>query len=345
MKKHWRNRPHESARLIISLACVLFLAGDTAFEHPMLPAAKRLVALFDETQRNQLILPFNSNERTDWSYLPGRRDGMALGEMTGDQRKAAFALIRSAFSDAGYRKATEVIELEGVLREMERNDSRDPGRYWFTLFGQPSKSSPWGWRLEGHHLSFNFSSITSELISPTPAFLGAHPATVPFGKHQGLRVLGAEEDLPRALIGSFSSEQKRMAIISTSAPRDIITGTDQTSRLSRFEGIPYIHLTPGQQKSLLAILELYIGNMEKTLADRAWERIRNAGLDALYFAWAGTITPGGAHYYRIHGPTFVVEYDNTQNNANHIHSVWRDFENDFGEDVLMRHYEQQKHNE
>jgi len=343
MKRHWRNRPYVSARRVVGLTCVLFLAGDTAFEHPMLPAAQRLVDLFEDSQRNQLILPFNSNERTNWSYLPGRRGGVALGEMTDHQRKSAFALIRTALSDAGYRKTTEVIELEGVLREMERNDSRDPDRYWFTLFGSPSKSSRWGWRVEGHHLSFNFASVTSELISATPAFLGAHPATVLFGERKGLRVLGAEEDLARGLIGSLSSEQKRIAIVSTSAPRDIITGTNRKARLSRFEGISYKSLTHGQQKDLLALLELYIGNMEKTIADRSWERIRNAGVDAIYFAWAGTITPGGAHYYRIHGPTFVVEYDNTQNNANHVHSVWRDFENDFGDDLLKKHYRQEQH--
>jgi hypothetical protein len=309
----------------------------------MLPAAVALLETFNTKEQEDLLLPFEDSERTDWSYLPGGRKGIAIGEMTDRQRVKAFDLIRSTLSEAGYRKSAEVIELEDVLREMERSDSRDPGRYWVTLFGRPSVSAPWGWRFEGHHLSLNFSSVTSELIATTPAFFGAHPALVPFGKHKGLRALGAEEDLARGLVSSFSTEQKRKAIISTSAPRDIITGQDRTARLARFEGIPFRELTADQQTNLLGILDQYIGNMEKTLADRSWERIRNAGVESLYFAWAGTISPGGPHYYRIHGPTFVVEYDNTQNNANHVHSVWRDLENDFGEDLLKKHYDQKNH--
>jgi hypothetical protein len=309
----------------------------------MLPAATSFLESFSAKEQEELLLSFQDSERTDWSYLPGGRKGIAIGEMTERQRARAFDLIRSALSDAGYRKTADVIELEGVLREMERSDSRNPGRYWLTLFGRPSVSAPWGWRVEGHHLSLNFSSVTSELTATTPAFFGAHPALVPFGEHKGLRVLGAEEDLARELVSSLSTEQKRKAIISTSAPRDIITGWDRKARLSRFEGIPFGELTADQQKNLLGILDQYIGNMEKTLADRSWERIHNAGTKSLHFAWAGTITPGSPHYYRIHGPTFVMEYDNTQNNANHVHSVWRDFENDFGEDLLKKHYDQKNH--
>lgn len=329
--------------IAFALLPAILLEGDPTPPHPMVPSAVTFLEAFSTMEQRSLLLPFDHSERTDWSYLPGRRAGLALGDMTELQREAGLALLRSALSDMGYRKTTGVIALEGILGEMERSRSRDPGRYWFTLFGRPSGSDPWGWRLEGHHLSINFSSISPGLIATTPVFLGAHPATVPFGEQKGLRVLGEEEDRARALINSMTADQKRKAIISTSAPRDIITGNDRRARMSRFEGIPYRDLTSDQQHMLRSLLGLYHGNMEESLADSAWERIQIAGLDGLYFAWAGAIAPGGPHYYRIHGPTFVVEFDNTQNNANHVHSVWRDFENDFGEDLLKKHYEQKTH--
>lgn len=332
-----------AAFFVLGILPTIIMQGDQPPPHAMLPAAAAFLECFNKTEQKSLLFPFDHDERTDWSYLPGRRVGIALGDMTQEQREAGLALLRSALSDMGYGKTTGVIELEGILGEMERSRFRDPGRYWFTFFGAPTGSAPWGWRLEGHHLSINFSSLKPNLIATTPAFLGAHPARVPFGKHQGLRVLGEEEDRARALITSMTSDQKRKAIIATSAPRDIITGTDRKARMSRFEGIPVGDLHPDQQQMLLSLLELYLGNMEQSLADRSLERIQKTGLDRLYFAWAGTITPGGPHYYRIHGPTFVVEYDNTQNNANHVHSVWRDFENDFGRDLLRKHYESSHH--
>ncbi len=308
----------------------------------MIPAAQKLIDRLDQSQRGKLILPFSSDERTDWSYLPGRRPGIPLGEMNEEQRSAAFDLLRTVLSDQGYIKAVGVITLEAVLRELE-GDFRDPGRYWFTLFGSPGLSSPWGWRLEGHHLSLNFSSVTGELIATTPAFFGAHPANIPHGPNKGKRVLAMEEDSARALVASFDLEQKRKAIISAHAPRDIITGRDRKARLSRFEGISFKELDATQQDRLLALLRVYIGTMMQDVAEVQWSKIRQAGFEKIHFAWAGRIVPGQPHYYRIHGPTFVAEYDNTQNNANHVHSVWRDFENDFGDDLLRKHYEQKKH--
>ena len=320
----------------------LFIAGDLRDGYPMASAAQALIASLDEQQRKQIVLPFGDSERTDWSYLPGRREGLSLGEMNDTQRSAAFDLLHTALSQQGYEKTTGVIELEGVLRELE-GDYRNPDLYWFTMFGSPSDDSPWGWRLEGHHLSLNFSTVTSAIVATTPAFLGANPAIIPHGPKKGLRVLAAEEDEARKLVASLNVDQKRKAIISPHAPRDIITGTDRKARLSRFEGIRYADLDTPQQRQLLTLLQVYVDNMEHTTAGRQWERIRKAGLEEIHFAWAGTIVGGNPHYYRIHGPTFLVEYDNTQNNANHIHSVWRDFERDFGEDLLKMHYEKKEH--
>lgn len=323
-------------------AAVVSLGGHIPPEHPMVPAARHFVRQFEAGQRSQLILPFDDSERTDWSYLPGNRPGIRIGDMTEAQRTSAFALLQTVLSQTGFEKTLGVIELEEVLKELE-GSHRDPGRYWFTLFGDPDRSAPWGWRLEGHHLSLNFSSVGNELTAATPAFFGAHPAFVPHGLHKGRRVLGAEEDTARALVALLNNAQKRRAIISTQAPRDIITGRDRKARLSRMEGIPFADLEPNQRNLLLSLLRIYLDNMEPETARRSWEKIEQAGLAAIHFAWAGTIVPGQPHYYRIHGPTFVVEYDNTQNKANHVHSVWRDFEGDFGEDALQQHYREHRH--
>ncbi|HEX9614273.1 MAG TPA: DUF3500 domain-containing protein [Bacteroidota bacterium] len=323
---------------------LLFFAADSPGSHPMLSTARMFIESLDQRQRGQALLPFDDSERTDWSYLPGRRKGLHFGEMNDKQKSAALSLLRSTLSEQGFLKTKGVMELEGVLRELE-GEHRNPGHYWLTIFGSPSESSPWGWRLEGHHLSLNFSSASSELIAATPAFFGANPATVPDGPLKGLRVLAAEEDEARGLVVSLDLNQKRKAFISTRAPRDIITGTDRKAGLSRFEGIPFSDLRKSQQDQLLALLRLYIDNMEPGIAEAQWRKIQAAGVETIHFAWAGTIVSGNPHYYRIHGPTFLVEFDNTQNNANHVHSVWRDFEGDFGEDLLRKHYEEKSHRE
>jgi hypothetical protein len=202
---------------------------------------------------------------------------------------------------------------------------------------------PWGWRLEGHHLSLNFSAVTSELVATTPAFLGTNPATIPFGKDRGKRILAQEEDLAFKLLNSFSREQRTQAIIATTAPRDIITGNDRKARMERFEGLPYSAMNALQQGLFLQLIGEYINNMREEIAQKQFARISGAGFERIHFAWAGMTEPGLPHYYRIHGPTFLIELDNTQDRANHIHSVWRDFENDFGEDLLKRHYETAPH--
>jgi hypothetical protein len=234
------------------------------------------------------------------------------------------------------------MELERTLRRLEKrppNDEyRDPERYYLAIFGTPSEKSPWGWRFEGHHVSLNFSSVTGKL-AVTPAFLGTNPARVPEGPTKGLRVLAQEEDLARRLLTGLNAQQRRQAIIDEEAPADIITGNQRTVSLARFEGLAYADMTADQRFLLEQLIRVYLDNMKPRIAQHQWQRMEDAGLDKLHFAWAGSAEPGQAHYYRIHGPTFLVEYDNTQNNANHIHTVWRDPANDFGRDLLRDHYE------
>jgi hypothetical protein len=211
-----------------------------------------------------------------------------------------------------------------------------------TIFGPPSKDAPWGWRFEGHHLSLNYTSVTDELAA-TPAFFGANPAEVPRGDRKGWRLLAAEEDRARALLGLLDDAQRAQAVIATAAPRDVITGADRHARLERFEGLPASAMTPAQRDTLLRLVEEYVHNMPPDVAAAQWAKMEEAGLDKLHFAWAGSARRGEGHYYRIHGPTLLIEYDNTQNDANHVHSVWRDLDDDFGEDLLRKHYDENGH--
>jgi hypothetical protein len=302
-------------------------------------AAHAFLAALDDDQRTRATRPFDDAARFEWFFTPVNRTGLPLKDMTTDQRAAALRLLQSATSSQGYLKATGVMHLEGVLAVLEnRPDRRDPENYHFWVFGTPSPDRPWGWRFEGHHVSLNFTSTDGVTVS-TPSFIGANPARVPSGPYAGWRLLANEEDLARTLVRSLDAGQRARAIISETAPRDIITGNDRHASLERTEGLPVAAMTEPQRALLLRLLAEYVDNADPAIARPRLARIEEAGLDRLHFAWAGSLDVGGPHYYRIHGPTVLIEYDNTQNDANHIHSVWRDLENDFGQDLLRRHYE------
>jgi len=302
-------------------------------------AARAFLATLTDEQRARAIRPFDDGERFEWFFTPVTRNGLPLKEMTTEQRTAALGLLQSATSSAGYLKATGVMHLEGILAVLEnRPERRDPENYHFWVFGTPSRDRPWGWRFEGHHVSLNFTSTDGVTVS-TPSFIGANPARVPSGPFAGWRLLAHEEDLARALVQSLDADQRERAVISATAPRDIITGNDRRASLERVEGLPAAVMTDPQRALLLRLLAEYVDNADPVIAGPRLARIEEVGIDRLHFAWAGSLDVGGPHYYRIHGPTVLIEYDNTQNDANHIHSVWRDLENDFGEDLLRRHYE------
>ena len=310
---------------------------------PSISAARAFLAALRPALREKARLPFSDSDRLDWRYVPGRRPGVSLKEMNDPERRAAHQLLRSALSEAGYRKAAGVIELEGILREIETFGwSRDPGLYWLAIFGEPSSSSPWGWKFEGHHLSLNFSSSRG-LVSCTPAFVGANPARVPEGRPRaGWRVLAAEEDLARRLLSSLSPDQRKRAIVSTEAPGDIVLSPGRRNPPA-VEGLAASEMTAAQREILAALVAEYVRNPRADVAESKWKEIEAAGGGNLRFSWAGGTQAGQGHYYRIQGPTFAIEYDNTQNRANHVHSVWRDFRNDFGADLLRRHYEESPH--
>ncbi len=299
-------------------------------------AANRFLAALPDDRRLGARAAFQSRDRTTWRYTPGSRPGMPLQEMSPAQREAAHAVLRSFLSGEGYLKVQSIIALEAVLREIERWDERDPERYWFLVFGEPGTESPWGVRVEGHHVSLHLAVIKGRFVSSTPTFLGANPAEVRGGPKKGRRALAAEEDLARALLESLGPEERREAIVDEAPYGDIVSRNRAQAEPLANRGVAFARLAPGQQKQLLALIEVYANTMKPKLAEERLARIRAAGLDGIRFAWAGPTARGKPHYYRVHGPTFLIEFDNS--GGNHVHSVWRDFAGDFGRDLLREHY-------
>jgi hypothetical protein len=334
-------------RLRLWILALLAFVPCTAWTQAQSPAQEMAAAAtafldgLDAKQRKIARFEFSSDERFNWDFVPRSRRGLPLKEMTASQQERGRALLRSGLSQQGYARATNIIVvIEQVLRELENGSPRrDSGLYYFTLFGTPGQGA-WGWRVEGHHLSLNFTIKNNEVLAFSPSFFGSNPAEVRRGPHQGLRPLGPEEDLARKLLNSLSADQRRVAVIATRAPSDIITGNSRKGRLLEPAGIPARQLTEPQSALLRSLIEEYLFRFRTELATNDLARIDRAGFEKLSFAWAGSAARGEGHYYRVQGPTFLLEYDNTQNNANHIHTVWRDLENDFGEDLLQRHHQE-----
>ncbi len=342
----------------VGMFCLLFLVtapGLQAHEPaPRIPAgevnadmvAKATVWLetLDAKQREAASFAFDSDERLNWHFIPRERLGLPIKQMSLAQRRAAYALLQSGLSHEGYLKATTIMSLEGILRELEKdrpgNEARrDPEKYWLSVFGTPSATEAWGWRFEGHHLSLNFSSVAGLTVATTPLFLGANPAEVRTGSHAGQRVLAAEEDLARALMVSLADAERKIALLAAEAPEEVFTVPGKPIDLGQPAGLAFAAMPPPQQWQLEQLITKVVRTLRGELAGKALQDIRHAGLDRVHFAWAGSLKRGEGHYYRITGPTFIIEYDNTQNDANHVHLVWHSLEGNFGLDALRRHYE------
>jgi hypothetical protein len=306
----------------------------------MAEAAHHLLASLTPEQRAKATFTFEDDERQNWHFIPIERKGLPLREMTPAQKHLASALLSAGLSQQGYIKAETVMSLEDVLRLLEKGTGpeRDPEKYYFSIFGEPSATGTWGYRVEGHHLSQNYAVVNGR-VAGSPSFFGANPAEVREGPRKGLRALAAEEDLGREVIQSLDPEQRKIAVVSAEAYKDILTMSDRQAALKgQPSGLPASKMNPKQFALLMALLEDYARNMPEQIAQSREEQIKKAGKD-IYFAWAGGVEKGEPHYYRIQTPAILIEYDDTQNNANHIHSVWRDFNGDFGEDLLKIHYQ------
>lgn len=303
--------------------------------------AAKIIASLNTEQQQKAQFSFDDKERKNWHFVPMVRGGLPMREMNENQREMVNQLLLTALSEQGREKVEGIIQLERVLQELENhpyeNDRRNPLLYYLALFGSPGGDDPWGWRFEGHHLSLNFSSV-DRALAITPAFMGSNPAIVRSGNYEGTEVLKVEQDLGRELVHMFTPEQAGKAILPDPAPRDIVTFVQQKVELKEYAGLPLTEFTEGQKAKLEELLGVYLNNMKPEIAREHWQKLQESGMDKLYFAWMGGIEPGDPHYYRIHGPTLLIEYDNVQNGNNHIHTVWRDLTNDFGEDILRAHY-------
>jgi len=327
---------------VAACAAALLLAPPAAAQ-AMRQAAERLLAALPEPARAKIQRPFDDRDRLDWHYTPRSRNGAALKELDARGREATHALLRTALSEGGYLKAVNIIELELVLREIETFGlMRDPERYHLTVYGKPDAKAAWGWRFEGHHLSLNFTLAGDRASADTPSFFGANPALVVKGPKKGLRVLAAEEDEARSLLGMLDETQRKEATFESRSYGEIVTANADKVDPLKPVGIAAAKLDEKQRAQLMKLIEVYASSFEPALAAARLARAREGGIENIRFGWAGPTERGRPHYYRVQGPQFLIEYDCSQNDGNHIHSVWRDFNGDFGRDLLKQHYENSK---
>lgn len=324
------------------LAAWLGLATLSLCAHPasteLSGAVRTFVASLSPEQKSQALFKATDDERENWHFVPKERRGLHLKDMTEAQRTDVLKLLRLALSAEGHAQVAKIMGLEQVLFEIEKRDIRNAGLYIVAIFGDPGSSGLWGWRFEGHHISLNFSLVGNEHVATTPLFFGANPAEVRAGPQLGTRALSREEDDGRALLAMFSSDQKAKVIFDHAAPKDIVTGNQRKISLNEPSGLAIAQMNPAQKAATMALVTLYVNRIRSDLAKEALAKIATEGWDKVYFAWAGGEQKGTGHYYRLQGPSFLLEYDNTQNNANHVHTVWRDASGDFARDVLSEHY-------
>lgn len=309
----------------------------------MTAAAQRFLATLDDEQRGKAVMKFDDPARLDWHFIPkATRKGLVIRDMNDKQRRAAHGLLRAALSQVGYDKARTIMSLEAILAELEgdeNNRRRDPYKYYVTIFGEPKADSRWGLSFEGHHLSLNFVVENNQIVAHSPAFFAGNPnivdAKVSAGPPAGTYVLEKEEVLAFELVNMLDDAQQKTAIIADKAPRDIRAAGTPHPPADAAEGLPASKMNSAQQHKLWALIHVYADNMPLPIAQSRMKEIADAGLDKVHFAWAGADKPGVGHYYRVQGPTFLIELCNVQpdaagNPAAHPHAVWRNMKGDFG---------------
>jgi Protein of unknown function (DUF3500) len=302
----------------------------------MTVTADRFVDSLKEAQVAKATYPYDSPERLNWHFIPRARKGLPIKELSSEQRALAFALIQSGLSGAGFLKATTIMSLEQILLELEKGSGpvRDPELYYLTIFGKPEDRGKWGWRIEGHHLSLNFTLADGKIVAATPAFFGSNPGEVRKGPRQGVQTLADRDERALRLVQALDDDQRKKAVFAEKAPGEIrAVGPPSPPPQPPTDpavGIAYGEMNADQRAGLRALIESYAMDMPIEVA-KAWlDEIASAGSENVKFTWAGPADRSQGHAYRIQGPTFLIEFNNTQNNANHVHSVWRNMLGDFG---------------
>ena len=339
-----------SPRMLLVLGLLVALCGAAIAQQRSAPsmatAATNFLASLTPEQRQRATFAFDSGERMRWHFVPQfERNGLQIREMTEPQRKLAHELLKTGLSARGYTTYTQIMQLENILKAVEKGNgpTRDPEGYRFSVFGTPAAKGTWGWRVEFHHVSLHFDVVNGTAISSTPSFAGANPAEVKDGPQKGQRTLGTLEDTARALVTALDESQRKTAIFTNVALNDIVTGNELDIKPLSPDGIKASAMTAAQRDLLMKILDAYAGLMAPDIAADRMAKVKKAGIENIGFAWAGSIERGQKHYYRMQGPTFLIEFDNTQNDGNHVHSVWRDFNGDFGRDLLREHLKSSTH--
>ena len=352
--------------------CAVTAYESTTTEMMMADAANRFLESLDRMQRMGTVFAVEAEERTNWHYFPETgfadeygyvRNGITFKDMDPKQRHLAYGLLSTGLGRAGFVKTMNVMALEEIVRVIEDDHTgyRDTERFHFTFFGKPGMTGDWGWRVEGHHVSLHYLIRDGKLVASSPTFLGANPHEVPQGLHTGMRALEREEDMARALLVSLDADRRKKAIFDKQAPYDIVTLADKRAKLdSEPQGIAAADLSEGHYQALLGLIGEYAGTMPPEIAAQRMQAAKHTPKDQLFFGWAGDIDRPDAkpieigskttenrhlagNYYRIQSPTFLIEFANTQNQSNHSHAVWREFEGDFGYDVLASHYRGEGH--
>ncbi|WP_435006733.1 DUF3500 domain-containing protein [Tundrisphaera lichenicola] len=297
----------------------------------MTESASRFLKALDDNQKGQATFGFEDPERLNWHFIPRPRKGLPIKSMTPAQRALAFGLVQSGLGGSGFLKATTIMSLEAILNEMEQGKGpvRDPELYYLSIFGTPSESGRWGWRVEGHHLSLNFTLEDGAIVSATPAFFGSNPGEVRQGPRQGLRTLADLEDRALRLLQALTEEQKKIAVTADTAPADVRAANLPQPPTDAAEGISYEQLDSDQKPMLQSLVEAYTADMTPEVATAWLNEIKKAGPENVRFSWTGAPDRNSGHAYKVQGPTFLIEFNNTQNNANHVHAVWRNMLGDF----------------
>src|SRR5215510_10399795 len=344
-----------ASRLLLAASCIAALTAGAVISaqrssSSMANAATALLNSLSPEQRQKAAFPFKSDERLHWNFIPTEmfpRNGLLLRDMTEPQRKLAHDLLKTALSQRGYMTATQIMDLETTLGDIERaaraagrgaeSMERHPLKYFVSIFGTPSTKESWGWRIEGHHVSLHFTVVNGSIVASSPTFFGSNPAEVRDGPKKGLRILGDQEDAARTLLTALNDSQRSKAIIQNVALNEIVTTNKLDISPLSPTGISATDMTPQQRDLLMKVIDVYISKMADDIAADRKGKLQKAGIEKIAFAWAGETERGKKHYYRIQGPTFLIEHDNSQNDGNHVHSVWRDFNGDFGRDLLREH--------
>ncbi|MBK8038139.1 MAG: DUF3500 domain-containing protein [Verrucomicrobiaceae bacterium] len=338
-------------RLLGLAAALSLLVSPTLLAHEagaqMADMAGIFLAALTPEQKAKATFEFGSEERENWHFIPRERKGLPMKEMTPQQRLLAHALLNTGLSFRGSAKAVTIMSLEEVLYQIEGADEskraavrekRDPEKYFVSIFGTPDVKGSWGWRVEGHHLALNFTLKDGQLIRSSPAFMGTNPGEIRQGPLTGLRVLGKEEELGRELVKSLDEAQFKKAVVADAAPKEMITAAEHKVNPLQPAGLPESEMDDAQKALLRRIVLEYTERMRPELAAETLADIEKTG--GVHFGWAGGKERGEPHYYRVQGKSFLIEYDNTQNDANHVHSVFRSFDGDFGRDILGEHLKQ-----